>query len=80
MKNHVEESADELIKKLENQGKRIKILDDDADDPPSTQRSSKLKKGGKKHQQSTLQLEDAKVDEIQSKLKEKEELLNDNMQ
>jgi hypothetical protein len=63
MKNHVEESADELIKKLENQGKRIKILDDDADDPPSTQRGSKLKKGGKK-QQSTLQLEDAKVDEI----------------
>ena len=29
---HVEESVDELIRKLENQGKTIKILDDDNDD------------------------------------------------
>lgn len=28
---HVEESADELIRKLENQGKRIKIINDDDD-------------------------------------------------
>jgi len=26
---HVEESVDELIRKLENQGKKIKIIDDD---------------------------------------------------
>ena len=29
---HVEESVDVLIRKLENQGKKIKILNDDDDD------------------------------------------------
>lgn len=28
---HVEESVDELIRKLENQGKKIKIINDDED-------------------------------------------------
>ena len=29
---HVEESVDELIRKLENQGKKIKIINDDDND------------------------------------------------
>ncbi|CDW81244.1 kinesin motor domain containing protein [Stylonychia lemnae] len=91
-KMHVEESVDELIRKLENQGKKIKIIDDDEiqesmdiDAPKSArakkQITKKMSNSGSKSQKSIVEdTSSSIVGEMESKLKEKEELLNDHVQ
>ncbi len=81
---HVEESVDQLIRKLENQGKKIKIIEDKEDIEEDLPQKSTRKGGVKAKSKGKTDVvmpesDDKKVDEIQSKLKEKEDLLNDNL-
>ena len=85
---HVEESVDELIRKLEGKGKKIKILDASAGGPVAgedgiqdesevqgtSKRSSQMPPKGKKGKQSSVNISKTQEQqlEIETKLKEKD--------